>query len=58
MIPNQYNDLPRKPTEISRINQSCNIDLAIEDTITCLMATKSYQEKRRVMWDAKKGIVV
>jgi hypothetical protein len=27
---------------------SCNIDLAVEDAITCLMATKSYQEKRRV----------
>jgi predicted dehydrogenase len=37
---------------------SCTIDLAVEDTITCLMATKSYQEKRRVMWDSEKGIVV
>jgi hypothetical protein len=37
---------------------SCNIDLAVEDTITCLMATKSYQDKRRVTWDANKGEVV
>jgi predicted dehydrogenase len=37
---------------------SCNINLAVEDAITCLMATKSYQEKRRVEWDHEKGIVV
>ena len=37
---------------------SCHIDLAVEDAITCLMATKSYREKRRVDWDEKKGIVV
>jgi predicted dehydrogenase len=37
---------------------TCNIDLAVEDAITCLMATKSYQEKRPVTWDAKKGVVV
>jgi predicted dehydrogenase len=36
---------------------SCNIDLAVEDALTCLMATKSYQEKRRVSWDAVQGIV-
>jgi len=37
---------------------SCHIDLAVEDAITCLMATKAYREKRRVVWDDKKGIVV
>jgi predicted dehydrogenase len=37
---------------------SCNIDLAVEDAITCLMATKSYQEKRPITWDREKGIVV
>ena len=26
---------------------------ALEDTITCLMATLSYQEERRVRWDSK-----
>jgi predicted dehydrogenase len=37
---------------------ACNIDLAFEDTVTCLMATKSYQEGRRVFWDATKRRVV
>ncbi|MBC8402309.1 MAG: Gfo/Idh/MocA family oxidoreductase [Candidatus Marinimicrobia bacterium] len=30
---------------------SCNIDKGFEVTIACHMATKSYQEKRRVEWD-------
>jgi hypothetical protein len=37
---------------------SCNIERAFEDAITCLMATKSYQEKRKVKWDAAREIVV
>ena len=37
---------------------SCNIDVAVEDAITCLMATKSYQEQRRVFWDGQKEMVV
>jgi predicted dehydrogenase len=37
---------------------SCNINLAVEDTITCLMATKSYQEKRPVTWDHEKQRVI
>jgi predicted dehydrogenase len=37
---------------------SCNIDLAVDDAITCLMATKSYQEKRPVFWDQEKEIVI
>jgi predicted dehydrogenase len=37
---------------------SCTIDLAFQDTITCLMATKSYQEKRRVKWDREKELVI
>jgi predicted dehydrogenase len=37
---------------------SCTIDLAFQDTITCLMATKSYQEGRNVEWDPVKKIVI
>jgi predicted dehydrogenase len=37
---------------------SCHIDPAFEDTVTCLMATKSYQEGRKVTWDPVKREVV
>jgi hypothetical protein len=30
---------------------SANIDMAFEEGITCLMAHKSYVEKRMVVWD-------
>jgi hypothetical protein len=30
---------------------SCNIDRGFEEGITCHMATRSYQEGRRVEWD-------
>ncbi len=37
---------------------SCNIERAFEEGVTCLMAHKSYIEKRRVTWDPiKKSIV-
>jgi predicted dehydrogenase len=31
---------------------SCNIELAFEEGITCIMAHKAYVEKRRVEWDS------
>ena len=37
---------------------SCGIDMAFEDAITCLMATKSYREGRKVTWDPVKRKVV
>jgi hypothetical protein len=37
---------------------SCNIDHAFEDAITCLMATKSYQEGRKVFWDQVQEMVI
>ncbi len=37
---------------------SCNIDRAFEDAITCLMATKSYRERRLVEWDRLRNIVI
>ncbi|MBN2355478.1 Gfo/Idh/MocA family oxidoreductase [candidate division KSB1 bacterium] len=37
---------------------SCDIDHAFEDAITCLMATKSYQEGRKVEWDETRQRVV
>jgi len=30
---------------------SANIERAFEEGMTCVMATKSYTEKRRVEWD-------
>jgi len=41
-----------------QIKPSCDIDLAFEDTITCLMATKSYREGRTVKWDARRQRVI
>ncbi len=37
---------------------SCNIEMAFEEGITCLMAHKSYIEKRRVTWDPVKKVIV
>jgi len=37
---------------------SCNIDRAFEEGMTCLMAHKSYIEKRRVTWDPVKKAIV
>ncbi len=37
---------------------SCHIDKAYEVTIACHMATKSYQEKRRVEWDPVKRRII
>jgi len=36
----------------------CNINLAFEDAITCLMATKAYLEGRRIEWDNKNEQVI
>ena len=30
---------------------SCNIEMAFEEGVACVMANKSYLEKRRVEWD-------
>jgi predicted dehydrogenase len=37
---------------------SCNIDRAFEEGMTCLMAQKSYIEKRRVTWDPIKKAII
>ena len=37
---------------------SCNIEMAFEEGVTCLMAHKSYIEKRRVEWDPVKRAIV
>lgn len=37
---------------------SCNIDRAFEEGMTCLMAHKSYIEKRRVTWDPIKKAII
>lgn len=37
---------------------SCNIERAFEEGVTCLMAQKSYMEKRVVTWDPNKGAIV
>jgi predicted dehydrogenase len=37
---------------------SCNIERAFEEGVTCLMAHKSYLEKRRVTWDPIKKTIV
>jgi predicted dehydrogenase len=37
---------------------SCHIDKAYQVTIACHMATKSYQEKRRVEWDPVKKRII
>lgn len=36
----------------------CNIDIAVDEMITILMATKSYQEGRKVTWDNDKRRIV
>ncbi len=33
---------------------SCNIDLAFEEAITVLMASKSYKERKTIFWDKEK----
>lgn len=35
-----------------------NIDRAFEEGVTCIMANKSYREKRHVEWDPEKRIIV
>jgi hypothetical protein len=37
---------------------SCNIDMAYQEGVTCLMAHKSYLEKRQVFWDDKNRKIV
>lgn len=37
---------------------SCNIERAFEEGVACLMAHKSYIEKRRVTWDPVKKIIM
>ncbi|MBN2613724.1 MAG: Gfo/Idh/MocA family oxidoreductase [Bacteroidales bacterium] len=37
---------------------ACDIEKGFEVTITCMMATKAYREKRRVRWDAGKRRIV
>ena len=37
---------------------SCNIEMAFQEGVTCLMAHKSYIEKRRVTWDPVKKMIV
>ncbi len=37
---------------------SCNIEMAFEEGVTCLMAHKSYIEKRRVEWDPVKRAII
>jgi predicted dehydrogenase len=37
---------------------SCNIERAFEEGVTCLMAQRSYVEKRRVTWDPIKKTIV
>ena len=37
---------------------SCNIERAFEEGVTCLMAHRSYIEKRRVTWDPVKKAIV
>ena len=37
---------------------SCNIEMAFEEGVACLMAHKSYIEKRRVEWDPIKKAIV
>lgn len=37
---------------------SCNIDVAFEEAITCHMATRAFQEGRRVEWDPVRRRIV
>ncbi len=37
---------------------SCNVDMAYQEGVTCLMAHKSYLEKRQVFWDDKNKKII
>jgi len=37
---------------------SANIEMAFQEAVTCIMAHKSYVEKRRVEWDPEKRRIV
>ncbi len=36
----------------------CNVDLGFQETVTCVMATKSYLEGRTVYWDRNKEEII